>query len=77
MNLFIYLTWFQGLHIGTKELEDMGRKFCEALSRVRSRAIKVPSGSNMADIQDPQYRMDPPLQAECGTEPDEMPKDVV
>ena len=27
----------QGLHISTRELEEMGRKFCEALVKVKSR----------------------------------------
>ena len=45
----------QGLHIGTRELEEMGRKFSEALSKIKSRHAKpatkiTPSGSTGANL---------------------------
>ena len=34
----------QGSHITTRELEEMGAKFCEGLLKVRSRHIKMMKG---------------------------------
>ena len=31
---------FKGNHLSTRELEEMGRKFCDALLRVKSRHVK-------------------------------------
>ena len=46
-KLILWFFIWQGYHIGTKELEEMGRKFCEALIRVRSRHIQSVVGPAM------------------------------
>ncbi|XP_013413486.1 cytosolic carboxypeptidase 1-like [Lingula anatina] len=41
---------YRGLHIGTRELEEMGRKFCEALIKVRSRHAVSSDTNSQQDV---------------------------
>ena len=50
MSSSIKYTFFtpQGFHISTRELEEMGRKFCEALSKIKSRRPGIRGGATAA-----------------------------
>ena len=55
--------FWQGQHIGTKELEEMGRKFSESLSKIKSRHMKPGAatgtpGSKITPTQSTSANMD-------------------